>query len=238
MEHFQNLNSRSMIKYAATFLSLLGMFSCFSCSLGVTDKKAQVPDTSGSAKTIEDRLHEILKTSGLEEMPDSIAILGFKEERLLELWAWHQNRWLLLKQYPFTAFSGTLGPKLQRGDRQIPEGIYRIELLNPQSTYHRSLRVSYPSEFDRNHARVDGRSNLGGDIYIHGYNATIGCIPIGDEAIEEVYAFGEIAFKKGIRVILAPRDFRKNPDFPNIEGITWENELYISIKQELMDFPE
>lgn len=225
-----------MTKYAATFIALLGILNSFSCSLKGANNRPATSDTGRVEIPLEDRVKNVLNNAGLEFMSDSMAILAFKEERMLELYAWNGEKWLLLKQYPFTAFSGDLGPKLKRGDRQIPEGIYEVELLNPQSTYHRSLRVSYPNDFDREHARMDGRTVLGGDIYIHGHNATIGCIPVGDPAIEEIYSFAEIAFNKGIRVIIAPRDFRVNPAFPEIAGIHWEEELYQSIANALKEF--
>ena len=141
-----------------------------------------------------------------------------------------------IKTYKFTAFSGKIGPKLKEGDKQIPEGIYKIEFLYPNSSYHLSLKVNYPNKFDKEKAVEDGRTNLGGDIFIHGKSVTIGCVPIGDEAIEELFIISKFAFNKGIEVIIAPRDFRKNKDFPNIENITWENELYESISDELKKY--
>ena len=60
------------------------------------------------------------------------------------------------------AFSGTLGPKLREGDGQIPEGIYGIGYLNPNSSYYLSLKVTYPNASDRARAKKDGRTNLGG----------------------------------------------------------------------------
>jgi murein L,D-transpeptidase YafK len=225
-----------MTKYTACFIALLGILNSFSCSSKGTCDPPETADTNGVEIPLESRVKNVLSNAGLECMPDSLAILAFKEERILEMYAWNGEKWLLLKQYPFTAFSGDLGPKLKRGDRQIPEGIYQVALLNPQSTYHRSLRVSYPNDFDREHAHIDGRSVLGGDIYIHGHNATIGCIPVGDPAIEEIYSFAEMAFNKGIRVIIAPRDFRVNPAFPEIAGINWEEELYRSVSSRLKEF--
>lgn len=85
-----------------------------------------------------------------------------------------------------TGTSGTLGPKREEGDGQIPEGVYGVEDLNPNSLFHLSLKVSYPNAFDREMAKREGCGNLGGDIMVHGGSATVGCIPIGDDAIEEV----------------------------------------------------
>jgi murein L,D-transpeptidase YafK len=164
-----------------------------------------------------------------------LSLLAFKEEQLLELYARneHTDEWFLVKTYPFKAYSGKLGPKLKEGDRQIPEGIYQIEYLNPNSSYHLSLKVNYPNEFDRERAIKDGRDNLGGDIMIHGKDVTIGCIPIGDSSIEEVFFLAEKSIKNGINVIISPRDFRINKNFPSIDLIEWELELYKQISDKL-----
>ena len=78
---------------------------------------------------------------------------------------------------------------------------------------------------------------MGGDIFIHGKSATIGCIPIGDEAIEEVFLLAHKAMNNDIKVIISPRDFRVNSNFPEIDKIDWENELYELINNELKTLP-
>ena len=119
----------------------------------------------------------------------------FKEERTVEI---SSPGWINPVVYKMTAFSGKLGPKLKEGDRQIPEGIYCVEYMNPNSSYHLSFKVSYPNDFDKAMAEKEGRTNLGGDIMIHGSNATIGCVPIGDEGIEDVfYLVAKVGFKNG-----------------------------------------
>jgi murein L,D-transpeptidase YafK len=70
--------------------------------------------------------------------------------------------------------SGKAGPKLREGDGQVPEGIYRIDGLNPNSSYHLSLKLNYPNDFDLEQARTEGRTELGGDIFIHGKAVSIG----------------------------------------------------------------
>lgn len=68
-----------------------------------------------------------------------------------------------------------------------PEGVYVIEWLNPNSRYHLSMRVSYPNAWDRQEATRENRTQLGGDIMIHGSNASIGCLAMGDEAAEDLF---------------------------------------------------
>ena len=93
--------------------------------------------------------------------------------------------------------------------------------------------MSYPNPFDKAKAKVDGRQNLGGNIFIHGKDVTIGCIPIGDSAIEEVFALTAHAGKENIKIIIAPYDLRNHQTQPNISSINWEDDLYALIKKEL-----
>ena len=130
----------------------------------------------------------------------------FKEERTVEL---SSPGWEKPVVYKMTAFSGKLGPKLKEGDGQIPEGIYRVEYMNPNSSFHLSFKVSYPNDFDKAMAAKEGRTNLGGDIMIHGSNATVGCVPIGDEAIEDVFYLVAKAGFKNVEIVMSPYDMRK-----------------------------
>ncbi len=180
-------------------------------------------------KKVFTQLQSDLQNIGLTDFPEQLLFTAFKEEQILEIYAKAGEEYRLLKSYPFTANSGKLGPKLREGDRQIPEGIYNIEYLNPNSSYYLSLKVSYPNAFDRKQAKKNRRTQLGGDIFIHGKSVTIGCIPVGDQAIEEVFILAANAFENEISVIIAPRDFRKNSTFPEITDVNWEDELYQQI---------
>ena len=135
-----------------------------------------------------------------------LRILVFKNERSVEV---HAPGWKAPRIYPMTAFSGTLGPKLRDGDGQIPEGIYGIGYLNPNSSYYLSLKVTYPNASDRARAKADGRTNLGGDIMIHGKAVTIGCVPVGDDAIEDIFYLASAVGIKNVSVVIAPYDMRK-----------------------------
>jgi len=168
---------------------------------------------------------------------ESITLLAFKEEQRVEIWIRAMGDVLRKqKEFPFTAFSGGLGPKLREGDGQIPEGIYRIEYLNPNSSYHLSLKIDYPNAFDRRMARRDGRTRLGGDIFLHGKDVTIGCIPLGNPAIEEVFELVSLVGKERVTVVIAPQDFRTRPTTVEIENIRWESELYREIAAALRQF--
>ena len=66
----------------------------------------------------------------------------------------------------------------------MPEGFYELDWFNPQSNFFLSLHISYPNASDR---ILGSHGNPGGDIFLHGNCASIGCIPITDEGIKEVH---------------------------------------------------
>lgn len=163
--------------------------------------------------------------------PSEIALIAVKDEKMLELHARSKGGpWELIHRYRVLAASGGMGPKLRQGDKQVPEGIYRIAWLNPNSSYHVSLRVSYPNAFDRKMARKDGRTNLGGDIMIHGKNLSAGCLAVGDEAVEEIFTVAAETGLAKVRVIIAPTDLRTKPiPQPKPGQPVWVSQLYTEI---------
>ncbi|MEO5333208.1 MAG: L,D-transpeptidase family protein [Magnetococcus sp. YQC-5] len=183
------------------------------------------------------RLAQDFKAAELPYPPARLALLAFKKERRLELWGGtHTGPMKWIKRYPFTAFSGELGPKRMQGDRQIPEGIYRITFLNPNSSYHLSMKLDYPNEFDRAVALMDHRADLGGDIFIHGEEYSIGCIALGNRAIEELFVLTAWAGMENVQVIVAPYDLRRHKEIKPLDEIPWTKELYTRIKLSLLAF--
>lgn len=124
--------------------------------------------------------------AGLPYPPQRVFLRLFKDLDVLELWVQPRGAqpYLHLKDYPVCARSGDLGPKRARGDMQVPEGFYRVTAFHPTSMFHLSLRVSYPNDSDRIRAK---NADPGGDILIHGECCTIGCVPITNPRIEELY---------------------------------------------------
>nr|WP_068893161.1 L,D-transpeptidase family protein [Pedobacter panaciterrae] len=116
----------------------------------------------------------------------SIYIAAYKAEEKLEIWLKEdtQNRYKLFKVYSFCQHSGILGPKLKEGDLQTPEGFYYINAFNPLSNFHLSLGLNYPNSID---LLRSAHEKPGSDIYIHGKCVTVGCIPITDDKIKELY---------------------------------------------------
>jgi murein L,D-transpeptidase YafK len=118
--------------------------------------------------------------------PQQALVRVFKREQQVELWAATNagDEMTFMASYPICASSGELGPKRQRGDCQVPEGFYHVNHFNPESSFYLSLGVSYPNAADRIRA---GAHDPGGAIYIHGNCVTIGCMPITDDRIKELY---------------------------------------------------
>lgn len=117
----------------------------------------------------------------------------FKEENLLEVWLQHGDRYALYKKYPICFFSGGLGPKLREGDKQSPEGFYKVypRNMNPNSRYHLSFNLGYPNEYDRAYGRT---GNL---LMVHGNCVSAGCYAMTDRQIEEIYQIADAALRNG-----------------------------------------
>jgi murein L,D-transpeptidase YafK len=127
-----------------------------------------------------------LKVKKINPSSMEVFIRIFKKEKELELWVKNKadTKFTLLKKIAICASSGELGPKRKEGDYQVPEGIYDIPVFNPNSSYFLALKVGYPNASDK--ILVDGK-RTGGDIMIHGNCVTIGCIPLQDGPVKDVY---------------------------------------------------
>jgi murein L,D-transpeptidase YafK len=211
------------------FLGLLLLIAAGGGAATTTERLA----TYGAS--VRSRLAPAFEAAGVPYPPTSFTLIGLKAEKRLELWAPDAaGRPRLIKTYPILAASGGAGPKLREGDRQVPEGLYGIESLNPNSRFHLSLRVDYPNAADRRRAQAEGRTGLGGDIMIHGSDVSIGCLAMGDPAAEELFVLAALTGPKNIRVILSPVDFRRldKIDLPASLPV-WVPDLHAEIKAEL-----
>jgi len=144
----------------------------------------------------EQSLVENLRKNGLTTNNVHILIVAYKAEKQLEIYAKKKNEidYKLISTYNVCASSGELGPKRKQGDGQIPEGFYKIDRFNPSSNFYLSLGVNYPNQSDR---KKSNASNLGGDIFIHGSCVTIGCLPMTDDKIKEIYLYAVFARNNG-----------------------------------------
>ena len=97
-----------------------------------------------------------------------ILVRVFKEEAELEVWKHDTTgRVQILKTYPICRWSGDLGPKSWEGDRQTPEGFYRVTpaLMNPHSSYHLSINIGFPNSFDKANNRDGSLLMIHGDCW-------------------------------------------------------------------------
>jgi murein L,D-transpeptidase YafK len=187
---------------------------------------------------VEPQLISFFNKAGVSYPPREIALLAFKSERKVELWAKNSKKqWAHIHNYPLTGFSGRLGPKLRENDKQIPEGIYKLVNFNPFSSMHLSMMINYPNNFDRQKAYQDGRKQLGNNIFIHGKNLSVGCLAVGDVAIDQLFILARRVGLNNIKVIIAPQDIRNNKKPINsFAQPRWLPELYEQIAESLKPF--
>ena len=182
------------------------------------------------------RLAPWFHEAGVDYPPAGLLLVGLKQEELLKVYALTSDRraqWRFVCQYPIVALGDSLGPKLRQGDRQTPEGIYRVNFLNPQSSYHLSLGINYPNEFDWKQARRDRRSYLGGDIMIHGSHLSDGCLAMGNTAATDLFVLVADTGIRNTEVLLSPVDFRveEHAKLPNRPG--WTGQLYADLRSRM-----
>lgn len=188
---------------------------------------------------VEPKMRRMFASKGLSYPPKDVALLAFKKEHEIQLWARDdEHSWREIHKYPLTASSGRLGPKLRENDRQIPEGIYRLTSFNPFSSMHLSMMINYPNNFDRLQASKEGRKRLGNNIFLHGKSFSVGCLAVGDKAIDELFL---LIYRVGLnhtKVVIAPNDLRRSkPATSTFAQPRWLPELYKNIAQELSHYP-
>lgn len=124
--------------------------------------------------------------------PEVTRVVVYKKSRAMYLL--HNKR--VLRRYDIELGFEPTGDKKIAGDGRTPEGHYLIDRRNPDSKFHLSLGINYPSKKDVAEARSLGK-DPGGDIFIHGRGNlltllrpdwTWGCIAVTDDEIEEIYA--------------------------------------------------
>jgi murein L,D-transpeptidase YafK len=144
----------------------------------------------------EDTLKKEFAKKGLQWPAKYVYIRSFKYDAQLEVWVKNEasEQFKLFKTYKVCMQSGTMGPKRFQGDYQVPEGFYYINEFNPNSNYHLSMGLNYPNASDR---ILSDSLRPGGDIYIHGSCVSVGCIPVTDDQIEELYIIASYAKANG-----------------------------------------
>jgi murein L,D-transpeptidase YafK len=157
--------------------------------VGVSERSLEV------RRRVLPRLQREARAQGLR-IGAPVFLRSFKESREMEVWleTTEGGPFALFRTYPVANWGpGTLGPKLQEGDGQSPEGFYAVgpAQLNPHSAYHLSFNTGYPNAHDTALGRT------GSFIMVHGGEGSIGCLAVTDENVEEIYVMVETALRKG-----------------------------------------
>ena len=182
------------------------------------------------------RLSRRFEQAGVAYPPRRLTLLAVKIESVLEVWAETNDGPRYVREYPIHALSGLSGPKLREGDHQVPEGHYRIVGLNPNSAFHLSMKLNYPKAFDLEHAAAEGRTRPGSNIFIHGRDVSVGCLAMGDPAIEELFTLTADVGKDQVRLVIAPTDPRKRP-LETSQHVSWVSELYGTLNETFSRYP-
>lgn len=144
-------------------------------------------------KPLSAQTRALLAENGMTEQ-SPVLVRIFKAESELEIWkAKDDGRFYHFKTYPICDWSGTIGPKVNQGDRQAPEGFYLVSAaqMNPTSKYHLAFNIGFPNAYDRAYGRT------GADIMVHGDCKSAGCYAMTDGVVEEIYILAREALAGG-----------------------------------------
>lgn len=168
------------------FAAVLLCISAFSFQANFLAAQKQYPRVRTAIDEKEGVVNQLFSKAGAKTTDCEILIVAYKEEEEFEVYAKKKSvaTFSKIATYEICNRSGILGPKRRQGDGQVPEGFYYINRFNPSSTYYLSLGINYPNQSDKIKSTA---ANLGGDIFIHGKCVTIGCLPMTDDKIQEIY---------------------------------------------------
>ncbi|MBC9929650.1 L,D-transpeptidase family protein [Chitinophaga qingshengii] len=174
-----------MKRLVVLVMLLLGV-GTLSAQQSFLDNQKMFPKVGEAYREKEEMLKKEFAKKGLTYPAKYIFVRSFKLDSEMEIWVKNSvaDTFRLFKSYRVCTLSGKMGPKRKEGDRQVPEGFYYINDFNPNSNYHLSLGINYPNFSDR---ILSDPKKPGGEIYIHGDCITVGCIPLTNEFIDEVY---------------------------------------------------
>jgi murein L,D-transpeptidase YafK len=179
---------KAVLRFVLVAPLLIGLTGCLNfLGFGGTEDSVAPAERQLPAST-----QALLAIKGMkQESPIFVRI--FKEESEFEVWKFKDGRFQHFRTYPICAWSGELGPKVQQGDRQAPEGFYTVSRaqMNPHSLYHLAFNIGFPNTYDQ----VNGHS--GSALMVHGNCKSAGCYAMTDAYIEEIYILAREAFNAG-----------------------------------------
>lgn len=231
------------MKVLLIILCALTITSCVFAQPSFVDYQRTYTRVASALRSKEDSLKSQFAKVGLHWPAKQVYIRSFKYDSQLEVWVRDNNvePYKLFKTYKVCAMAGAIGPKRMEGDYQVPEGFYYINEFNPNSNYHLSLGINYPNASDK---VLSDSIKPGGEIYIHGNCVTVGCIPLQNEQIEELYILATLAKDQGqdfIPVHIFPIRYNSRKSFEYLARTTKDNQdlqrFVIKIK-EVFDYFE
>jgi murein L,D-transpeptidase YafK len=201
------------------------------------DYQKKYPRVANALKIKEDTIKKQFVKAGVQWPPKDLYLRSFKYDSQLEVWGRNNSKeqYKLVKTYKVCALSGSLGPKRMQGDYQVPEGFYYVNEFNPKSEYHMSLGINYPNPSD---LLLSDSAKPGSEIYIHGSCVTVGCIPIMDSQIEELYIITSYAKTNGedfIPVHIFPVKYNVAKSVQKLEEATKDDNDYLHFATRLKE---
>jgi len=211
-----------MKRIIAAVLLMCSLSAAAQAQQSFLENQKLFPKVGVAYREKEEALKKEFEKKGLTYPAKYIFLRSFKLDSELEIWVKNNasDTFRLFKSYRVCTLSGKMGPKRKEGDRQVPEGFYYINDFNPNSNYHLSLGLNYPNYSDK---ILSDAKKPGGEIYIHGSCLTIGCIPLTDEFIEEVYILAVNAKNAGqdfIPVHVYPVKFGNTRSMDYLGGVS------------------
>ncbi|MBX9689851.1 MAG: hypothetical protein K2X27_24285 [Candidatus Obscuribacterales bacterium] len=213
------------------------------CSLVILPLAEAGAETTEAAiasygQSVRKKLQPLFKANNITYPPAAMTWLALKEEKQLLIFARDKTgKEKQIMLYPIIGASGKAGPKLKEGDKQVPEGFYKINGFRPNVIAHLGLSVNYPNLEDRTHAAAEGRKNLGGDILIHGSRWSTGCLAMGNPCIEDLFVLAHDSGCDNIQLIFAPCDLRTHKPASENKAPDWLPKLYERLKNRLATLP-
>ncbi len=206
-------------------------------SYSFIDYQKNFPRPSEALLKKQDTLQKQFEAQKLKWPAKYMYIRSFKYDSQLEVWVKNdiKDKFQLFKTYKVCALAGTLGPKRMEGDYQVPEGFYYINEFNPRSNYYLSLGLNYPNASDR---ILSDSLRPGSAIYIHGSCVTVGCIPITDQQIDELYVLAAFSKSQGqdfIPVHIFPIRFDKDKSVKYLETLTKDDQRLKNFADQMKD---
>ncbi|HRG24365.1 MAG TPA: L,D-transpeptidase family protein, partial [Chitinophagaceae bacterium] len=191
-------------------------------SYSFIEYQKSLPRPGEALQRKEDTLQKQFEAKKLIWPARYLYIRSFKYDSQLEVWVKNElsEPFKLFKTYKVCALAGSLGPKRMQGDYQVPEGFYYINEFNPRSNYYLSLGLNYPNASDK---ILSDSLKPGSEIYIHGSCVTVGCIPITDQQIDELYILAAHAKDQGqdfIPVHIFPIRYNVEKSVKYLESLT------------------